>query len=91
MRRLLIVHTADVGKCPRRDVGPSGLLVLSVASSSRGGLYPADVWPVAEHENQAADSNRRENQSIHQFERRSAVAGKHHPGYSVLVEHELIN
>ena len=88
---LLIVHTADVSKCPRRDVGPSGLLVLSVASSPCGGLYGTDAWSMADYEDQTANSNYRKNQSIHQFERRSAVAGKHHPGYSVLVEQELVN
>ena len=46
---------------------------------------------MADHEDQAADSDYRKNQPIHQFERRSAVAGKHHPGYSVLVEQELVN
>ena len=46
---------------------------------------------MADHEDQAADGNQRKNQPIHQFERRSAVAGKHHPGYSVLVKQELVN
>ena len=88
---LLIVHTADVRKRPRRDVGPSGLAVLPVARSPCGGLYATAVWPVADHEDQAASSDQRKNQPIHQFERRSAVAGKHHAGHSVFVEQELVN
>ena len=46
---------------------------------------------MADHEDQAANSDHRKNQSIHQFERRSAVAGKHHPGHSVFVEQELVD
>ena len=46
---------------------------------------------MADYEDQTANSHSRKNESIHQFERRSGVAGKHHPGYSVLVEQELVN
>jgi hypothetical protein len=46
---------------------------------------------MSDHENQAPDSDRRKNQPIRQFKRRSAVAGKHHAGYSVFVEEKLID
>ena len=54
---LLIVHTADVSKCPRRDVRPSGLLVRSVASSPCGSLYGTDIWSMADYEDQTANSH----------------------------------
>jgi hypothetical protein len=65
-----------------------GLAVLPIAGRARGGTA---VWPVAEHEDQAANSDQRKDQPIYQFERRSAVAGQHHPGHRVFVEEELVD
>jgi hypothetical protein len=54
-------------------------------------LYATTTGPMSDHENQAPDSDRRKNQPIRQFERRSAVAGEHHAGHSVFVEEKLID
>jgi hypothetical protein len=45
---------------------------------------------MADHEDQAAYSNQRKDQPIRQFERSSAVAGKHHSGQGVFVKQNLV-
>src|ERR1700677_3470744 len=87
---LLVVQSSDVGKCPSGDVGPSGLRVLPVAQSPCGGPYAMTVWTMADYEDQAANSDQGKNQPIRQFERSSAVAGKHHSGHGVLVKENLV-
>src|ERR1035438_1873624 len=85
----LVVESSDVRKRPCRDIGPSGLRALPVFNSPSGGLYAVALWPVAAHEDQPADSDQRKSQPIYQFERRRAVAGKHHSSDRVRVEQEL--
>src|ERR1035441_3536531 len=88
---LLRLHPADVRERPRRDVGPSGLAVLPAARSPCGDLDTTAVWPVADGKDQAASSDQRKNQPIRQFERRSAIAGKHHSRHRVFVKEKLVD
>jgi hypothetical protein len=88
---LLFVHATDVGKRSYRDVGPSGLAVLAVTGTPCGSLNTTTSGPMSYHEDQAPDSDYRKNQPKCEFERRSAVTGKHHSGHSIFVEEELID
>ena len=48
-------------------------------------LYAMTVWKVADREDRAAGIGQPNNPPLHQFERRSVVAGSHHAGHRVFI------